>query len=325
MDFRGRIGKVFGSEELSQTLDSSFRQLPSQEKIKILRQIGKEEGPKALSILLRRIYSDEPADEHELAHVIGEAGFMESGYAGFDVCDSFMRFACYHGVILEAIKQNGQSQKVLEDLGQGCLDLDRNRVTVTSCIHGIGHGMMVVNSYNLLASYEDCDKIFFDQTELFFCYDGVSMENVVRRQEHADSENSLESKDPYYPCNGVPQKYQPACVREHLHHARRVFYQNDTVKSQNYCLYFKDPLSRRECFGALGNAINQEFFDSPSKVIVECSKVIAKYKENCFGVAATQYSFGRQFDKAEMICNALVEPQRSHCMGSVERAKASLN
>ncbi|MEK9158120.1 MAG: hypothetical protein AAB638_02980, partial [Patescibacteria group bacterium] len=222
-------------------------------------------------------------------------------------------------------KEKGKSQTVLEDLGRGCLDLKKNRVTINSCIHGIGHGIMATNYYNLVPSYEDCDKIFTDKTYRFFCYDGVSMENVVRRQETEESANFLESKDPYYPCNIVKEEYQPACVREHLHYARRTFYKNDTIKSQAYCLYFKNPLSRSECFGALGNAINQEFFDDPAKVIVECNKVQTAYQENCFGVAATQYSFGRQFDKASMICNALDEPQRSRCMGSVESAKAALN
>lgn len=326
-DMAGKLSKFFksGKGSLSQTIDSSFRNLPDQEQLKFLREIGKKEGSSAVLAFLRRIYPDEPADEHELAHVAGEAGFLEEGYAGFDVCDSFMRFACYHGVILEAIKQNGYNQEVLKDLGQGCLDLKRNKTTITACVHGIGHGLMVVKSYDLLFSYEACDKVFSDQMDLFFCYDGVSMENVVRRFEQADAENFLESKDPYYPCNTIPEKYQPACVREHLHHVRRVFYEKDTVKSQAYCLYFKNPVSRSECFGALGGAINQDYSDSPETVIAECGKVKAEYKENCFGVAATQYSFGRQFDKAAMVCNALGEPQRSGCMGSVENAKVSLN
>lgn len=85
-------------------------------------------------------------------------------------------------------------------------------------------------------------------------------------------------------------------------------------------------MSHVECFGALGNALNQDFFDSPETVIAECRKVLAKYQENCFGVAATQYSYGRQFEKAALVCNALdQETKRTFCLGSVESAKASLN
>lgn len=326
-DFSGRFSKFFnkGGGSLSQTLDTSFRQINSQEKLKILRQIGQDEGSSAVLSVLKRIYPDEPADDHELAHVVGESAFLESGYAGFDACDSFMRFACYHGVILEAIKHYGLNQEVLRDLGQGCLDLKKNRTTITACIHGVGHGLMVVQSYNLLESYKTCDLTFSDNLDLFFCYDGVSMENIVRRQEQADSQNFLDPENPYYPCDSVSEKYQPACVREHLHYARQFFYDKDTLKSQDYCLYFKNQKSRSECFGALGGALNQDYSNSPDTIITECSKIVPEYKENCFGVAATQYAYGRQFENAAIICDAQVEPQRTRCMGSVESAKASLN
>lgn len=302
-----------------------FRMLPDKERLKILREIGSEEGYEAVRAFLKGAYPDEPSDAHELFHVVGEAAFSRLGYSGFGVCDSASSFACYHGVILEAIKKNGYTDKVLKNAAQGCLSLGRNKTATTACIHGIGHAMMWVKSYDLMETYKTCDQMFHDEADLFFCYDGASMENVVRRGDQERAVDQLKSDDPYYPCNAIPSRYQPACVREHLHHARRVFYDKDTERVKTYCLYFKEEKVRIECFGALGNAISQDNFDDPLVTISECKKIGPLYHQFCIGVAATQYSFARQFENAQMLCEALpAGEQRENCMGSIRYAQSTL-
>lgn len=302
-----------------------FRTFDDQKQIKTLRALGESGGPRAILAFLKESYPDEPSDKHELVHIVGEAAFLESGFKGFEACDSFLRFGCYHGVILEAIRKNGYSESVMRGLAGGCLELPRNKTVITACAHGIGHGIMWVRSYDLLASYGECKRIFEDTENRFFCYDGVSMENVVRRDARSELANSLESSDPYYPCNAVPVEYQAACAREHVFHARRTFFGNDTEKTAGYCLYFKEEETRKECFGALGNALNQDFFDSPETVIKECGKADERYRHYCFNVAASQYAFGKRVERARLVCGAIRdEGKRSACEGAVEAAAASL-
>ncbi|OHA03347.1 MAG: hypothetical protein A3J58_01250 [Candidatus Sungbacteria bacterium RIFCSPHIGHO2_02_FULL_52_23] len=310
--------------EISAADKAYFRNLESQERLTILRKMGKDEGSEAVYAFLKAVYPDEPGSEHELVHIVGEIAFLERQYDAFQTCDSFFRFGCYHGVILQAIKERGGGNDILKSLGQGCLNLQSNRTAITACLHGIGHGLMVVRSYDLLESYKDCDIMLDEQPDLFFCYDGVSMENVVRRFEQEGAKDFLVSKDPFYPCDSVPDKYQAACVREHVHHARRVFYKKDTLATARFCLHFPDESVRTECFGGLGNAINQDNSDHPETNIAECDKTGQHYRQYCIGTAATQYAFSRQFDKAQMLCNALAGREREGCLFSVESARSSL-
>lgn len=323
-------GKIIVRESPSAVRSDSpqakaFRTFDDQKQIKMLRALGESGGPRAVLSFLKESYPDEPSGKHELVHIVGEAAFLESGFKGFEACDSFLRFGCYHGVILEAIRKNGYSENVMPGLAGGCLGLPRGKTVITACAHGIGHGIMWVRSYNLLASYGECERIFEDADNRFFCYDGVSMENVVRRDARSELANNLDSSDPYYPCNAVPVEYQAACTREHVFHARRTFFDKDTGKTAGYCLYFKEEETRKECFGGLGNALNQDFFDSPRTVIDECRKVEERYRHFCFNVAASQYAFGGRIEQARLVCAAIGdEEKRSACEGAAEGARASL-
>ena len=105
-----------------------------------------------------------------------------------------------------------------------------------------------------------------------------------------------------------------------------MFFEKDTAKAAGYCLYFQSEETRKECFGGLGNAINQDFFDFPQKVIGECGKLEMPYRRFCLSVAATQYAFGRRLDEADMVCDALPGAQEQHeCHSSVRSATDSLS
>ena len=320
-----RVSFYAEPNELDNISAQKFRKEDDLVQLSLLRNFGKKRGPMAVENFLKKTYPDEPADEHELGHVIGEVAFGEKGVDGFGVCSSFFRFSCYHGVILEAIKQRGYSEALLKSLGDGCRGLDRNKTAITACLHGVGHALMIVNSYDLFRSYQACDSMLKDNQELFFCYDGVSMENVVRRQEQAGVSNFLGSADPLYPCDRVELQYQPACVREHVHYARREFYDKDTARiSKEYCLSFADEGSRLECFGGLGSALNQDFSGEPQKVIDECKKA-EEYAIHCLITAATQYAYANQSGQAARVCESIEETDgTSVCLGAVKQSEESM-
>jgi len=315
------FGQNYGGRSLP--IDpQAFRNLPNDAQLKTLKDIGIDYSPEEALILLKEAYPDEPSSVHEVSHKVGEAAYVRYGRGGFKVCDSFLRFGCYHGVILQAIKENGYEDSVMKDLANGCLGLGRNRATLNSCIHGIGHGLMWVYSYDIGKSLNGCDAMFGAEIDRFFCYDGIFMENVVRRGDDAASKGEkLGSENPLSPCDGLDQKYQPACVREHVHYVRRFIYKMDIPKTVNYCLAFKNEDARRECFGGIGNGFNQDYGDNPDEVIEKCGKVPVTYRKNCIGVAATQYAFGRQLDKADNLCNSLAsESERQGCLNSAKQA-----
>lgn len=299
-----------------------FRNLPNDSQLKTLKEIGTEYSPEEALALLKAAYPEEPANIHEVSHKVGEAAYIRYGYDGFKVCDSFLRFGCYHGVILQAVKENGYTDSVMRDLANGCVNIGGNRATQNSCIHGIGHGVMWVYSYDIGKSLERCDAMFDAEIDRFFCYDGIFMENVVRRGDDAASKGeALDPENPLMPCAALAEKYQPACVREHVHYVRRFIYRMDIPKTVDYCLAFGDENARKECFGGVGNGFNQDYGEDPDNVAEKCGEIPSTYRQNCIGVAAAQYAFGRQLESAIKLCDSLsVEAERSGCLNSARQA-----
>lgn len=306
---------------------SEIRHMQKDQQITTFRAIGLRVSPVRLRDVLLATYPDQPAEEHELAHLIGETAYSREGASGFRYCDSVFTFACYHGVILAAIRAQGYSTNVLVGLAKGCEEAGRNRTADIACAHGIGHGFMWVHNYNLLQSFQACDSVFEADHELrFFCWDGVSMENVVRRgaTPQGMAKNPLDEKNMYAPCDALPDEYKPACVREHVFLVRLSLLGRDTDKTSQYCLHFPNRDIHVQCFGALGGALYQDDPSTPARIIAECTKVPEAYIYACIGVAARHYGFSRQGDTGKYICGALTPEMSSSCQKGVDDAVGSL-
>lgn len=324
------IGATFGFSHnwyMSGLFGSHIRAMSKEKRLVMFRNIGMRVSPVRLRDVLLAIYPDQPAEEHELAHLIGETAYAKFGTSGFRYCDSVFTFACYHGVILAAIRAHGYEQSVLLELASGCEKAGKNRTADISCAHGIGHGLMWVRNYDMLQSFQACDGVFEKDSELrFFCWDGVSMENVVRRGNlpNGMAVNPMDPKDKFAPCDTFPAQYQPACVREHVFLARLVFYNRDTVQTSGYCMHYKAEDVRNQCFGAIGGALYQDDPQTPDRIIIECGKVPSQYYLYCIGVASRQYSFSGRADMATRLCEALETSQQVACIKGVKDAKDSL-
>lgn len=317
-------GVVTNNNYTPLTIDK-FKSLVDKDQLAYLRKLAKETSIENSRDFLKKAYPSEPSDKHELVHAIGEAAYLQYSYDGLGKCDSTFKFGCYHGVVLEAIRQNGYTDTVLKDLSQGCLKLSTNKTVTTACSHGIGHAIMVVKSYDLLASYQDCDRTFADEQELFYCWDGVSMENITRRFEQEGAKRFLKDDDPYYPCNSIPEKYQPACVREHVFYIFQLLNDKNTEKVIDFCMSFTSDKTKFECTSALGNFLNQAFSNDPYRVIKECNKIGSRYVSFCITKAATQYSFSGQMDQAKLLCdNLLLEVDQQNCLASINYAQSAL-
>jgi hypothetical protein len=304
-----------------------FRALPKEKQIVLLRQIGEKTSPLRVRDVLLGAYPDQPPEQHELAHLIGEAGYKRFGPKGFDYCDSAFTYACFHGVILSAIKTHGYSPDVLATLSEQCNAAGKNETAKVSCAHGIGHGIMWVENYAYKKSLALCDSLFADAKLQFFCWDGASMENVVRRSEAATGIAAIPWKedDIYFPCDDIASQYQPACVREHVFLVRLTALARDTDKVIAYCLHFSGSEVHKECFGALGGALNQDDPKNLPMIVHECLKVPMGYSVQCIGVAATHYAYAGEKSKGQDLCAAIENATaRRGCMESVERVSGAL-
>jgi len=182
---------------------------------------------------------------HPLVHFIGRASYkqernMEKLFAtDGSVCDS----GFYHGVIEQNLAERGiiifqdEQAKSFQGVTDICGSIADYSIPLrySSCIHGLGHGLMYVTDNDLPISLKGCDTIRGAST----CYGGVFMENAGSTTNPFHYSKYLRDDDPLYPCNNINDKYELACWRyQSLHFARLT--NRDWARTIEMCLQIPD-------------------------------------------------------------------------------------
>src|SRR5262249_26755138 len=113
-------------------------------------------------LLLSRQDTDIARDGHVFAHGIGIAAYRNPETVGetFSRCTADFQSGCYHGVIQAyfADKQGGETGVTAEKLNALCRPYRsaEGRWLQFQCAHGIGHGVMAVESHHLLRALDSC-------------------------------------------------------------------------------------------------------------------------------------------------------------------------
>lgn len=188
------------------------------------------------------------ADGHVYTHVVG----IRAWKPGDDVsevyasCNGLFQSGCYHGVI----------QAYLTDTTSGGADSTRvaefcdliatrspGRWLRFQCVHGLGHGLEMVNNYELPTALAQCDWLK-DSWDKSGCYGGAFMESAVASApgghhtasrvigdaappgtegagahdhgSHDAGPPAFAMRDPndnLYPCTAVGPRYWPSCYQ----------------------------------------------------------------------------------------------------------------
>jgi len=136
----------------------------------------------------------------------------------FNQCSAACFGACYHGAVegyLNAPYHDYSKLNLLETkkiLISACepLKYDSRQGFFSQCVHGIGHGFMLVSEWDLNASLKLCDLLPTDR-EQNDCYGGAFMEFFPGSSKSDQSNTFLKSDDPYYPCTELEDRYLPQC------------------------------------------------------------------------------------------------------------------
>lgn len=178
---------------------------------------------------------------HPLVHFIGRASYkLEHNTdklfaADRSVCDS----GFYHGVIEQNLEEKGtivfqdNQVKSFEGVKDLCGKIEDYSIPLrySSCVHGLGHGLMYVTDNDLITSLKGCDTIRGSGT----CYGGVFMENGGSATNPYHHSKYLRADDLLYPCNSVEEKYQVACYRYQSLYYTRLTNRN-WLKTLDLCL-----------------------------------------------------------------------------------------
>ncbi|PIR82768.1 hypothetical protein COU20_00355 [Candidatus Kaiserbacteria bacterium CG10_big_fil_rev_8_21_14_0_10_59_10] len=148
-------------------------------------------------------------DCHQEAHVVGKAAYELYGAEVFRRGSMECHSGFIHGAMETFLSQQGTAD-LAEKIGELCAAFPSS-FGIFECLHGVGHGVMAYQNYDLPAALEECGKLEtdFDRSS---CYGGVFMENIVAAQgfgANPDHETEWVSwSDPHFPCNTVSEDEQ---------------------------------------------------------------------------------------------------------------------
>ncbi len=230
---------------------------------------------------------------HTLAHSLGHAAYQAYGLdIGLTLreCSYEVFQGCIHGAL----------QAHFNDLAQQGLPLDRAALdsvcgyATTSfesyaCVHGLGHGVMMYEAYDLHAALDRC-YLMSDRGDRTNCYGGVFMENIVAYFASLEPDNAVhthdgkeptfwvDADDPAYPCNTVMDPYQPMCWR--MQTSLILFFnQGDFRATARVC----DEAGRHNlaCYESLGRDAVPYSNRNPATMSLWCSSGDAEEQDSC--------------------------------------------
>ncbi len=206
-----------------------------------IKEITKNYGPESslgtLKLLQDNSLIDKTADDHQIAHVIGKdtAAFFGINGKAFLSCPTSFNYGCQHGFFQYALIKVKPAKEAI-DLICGSLGNEYSTKFKFYCYHGVGHGLLDAEAYNIKAALDICDTL--DLMGADGCWQGVFMENVNAGMRNEAPKNIFSKTDPLAPCNQVQDKYRYECYINHAGWLMK-FFSNDTDrigKAINACL-----------------------------------------------------------------------------------------
>jgi len=173
--------------------------------------LDKAEAHEAYRLFRERYTSLPQAEQHQAAHIFGEALYERGGIDLFSVCDSSFGFGCFHSFISLALKEHGES--IAQELDAKCIQAYGEQGL--GCSHGVGHGLLSYFGYDLAAltkALSLCEGLTWDHP-YGGCRDGVFMEYDFQTMAQGDggSLRRVDPMKPHAPCTEIDRKSRVAC------------------------------------------------------------------------------------------------------------------
>lgn len=258
---------------------------------------------------------------HQLAHVLGRAAADEIGNVAeaYDQGDNWCWSGYYHGV-MEAILGKIGYENLEKQINAVCKDIggrERYSFFHYNCVHGLGHGVMVVHNNELFKSLKTCDNVT-DSWERESCFGGVFMENIMSEDNPEHATKYLKKEEPMYPCPAVDTPYKQQCYLMQTSYAL----QNN---GYDFPAVFKmcdeaEAAFRPTCYQSLGRDASGQTISDPVRTRDICllgSSYDAKL--NCIIGAVKDFTaYHHSLEKGLGLCKVLEPSLRDQCTSTAE-------
>jgi hypothetical protein len=260
---------------------------------------------------------------HQLAHIIGRASAKKYNLdvaKTFEQGNQFCASGYYHGAMESITAVNGV-QKIKDTMNDICKPFKQQsayNLKHYDCVHGLGHGVMSMENYELFKALEDCE-LLSDVWERDSCASGVFMENIMSVFNNPEYPSKyLKKEEPLYPCTAVDEIHKSSCYLNQSSYAL-------SVTNYDYAKVFglcgQAGISAYICYQSVGRDASGNSIQDANKANDIC-QLGASYDEklNCvIGAVKDIIWIGNSKAKGDEFCNLQQDANiKSDCLSTAE-------
>lgn len=271
------------------------------------KNIAQNSGADYAYRLVKEKFPNNETAAHDFAHVVGLVAYGKMDSAGLSICDTSFNYGCFHGFIEGFLIKKGTL--AIEETESHCQSL--GYIHMPSCIHGIGHGLMAYESYDLKKALSDCDNL--EQSIRLYCWDGVFMERInASMQDPAKRAQIIDENNINQPCQSINLIYKAQCWRNQVS-AWFNFFGSDPQKVIKVCQGIEKQY-QEICFESVGLTNVMLAGDNPLKLKEFCSTNVGQVIDGCiFGELKEILFEGKSPELARSLCNFASSQGKNNC------------
>lgn len=202
-------------------------------------------------------------DIHLLGHIIGDILYKQQGAKGILHCTQDFRNACSHTIVIGTLLEKGPDS--FGEIADLCRKAPGGPGAYTMCFHGLGHGVLAFNGYDLPKAVKMCEKsgtgLGPEYTE---CVGGTIMEMIAGVHDPqvwaVQAKKYFKADDPLYPCTAdfIPHQAKGICytyITPHLFLSAGANLGHPDPETFAEAFSYCEPLSggdRASCLGGFG-------------------------------------------------------------------------
>ena len=273
---------------------------------------ARKNGAKGAYEALKSYFKNNEPEAHDFAHVVGNVAVELNDIDGIKICDNFYNYGCYHGFMQIYLQKHGLEAVV--DMERSCNSL--GAVNAPSCLHGIGHGLMMEAYYDLSAALKNCGLL--EVASRTYCYDGVFMERIAGSMLPAEKKLVISFDNLLEPCKTMAKMYMRECWRNQVA-VWFSFFSGDSYKVGSYCASLSQDYWQI-CFESIGLLNVQNYGDDLNRLIKSCEIVNSRGHDFCLTGEVKELLFeGKIPEKARSLCFYVTFDFRKSCFDTYEQ------
>jgi len=251
---------------------------------------------------------------HSIAHHLGEwaYGYTKNLEESFQYADPL---SCgggiYHGIFenyFSVLNFEGVVPDQVE-VKNLCSKLEENfySLDMTHCLHGLGHGLLLLYDYDVFNAVQRCEDFKTNQ-EQSSCANGVFMQNVLKNYE--TGEGRFDKNDILFPCNEIITRFAPSC---YIWQGAYILKQRDfeVYSSFRECDKIKQEFIKY-CYYGIGAELETDAAGKMELALLYCQAGNLSYHKFCFRGMAMKTSFV-YLDNGFGFCGLIPEQFKEDC------------